>query len=572
MAPEVSRGDKYNLTADVYSFGILVYQIMTLKKPQASLERDWSQNNSALPTTWSKELREVLKNCVSEKISVRPYMDKINAVLEGEITLADAADKSADQNDGGDPEATTTPVTTVESIVKDFPVELPPVPEIGASQATPTSEKSNNASTILLITYLNLALYALCYQLQSPVEPFLVKSLVDKNSSSDGSSVNVSRAYGNLQSCFQTIQTIGSPLVGILLDRLGIQKTSALVFLASAISYAMLSMATDLTSLFCSKIPTVLQAAFLVAQATATTTLQNDSTQVASTIDAARAAALGRMTTAYTVGATLGPTIGGNLADRGDYSVGAKLAVAGSLLSVVLSLWFLPDTAKKVKESEENAVSKRSFLQELKHSGQLLVRSGLWPLLMIKILGGVIASMHSTVMPLIMTKDLDLEPSQLGLVMSSSMFAVAAFGAVAMAPLTQYLHSTRIFGMIQLGLLLRAVFGCGLAWIVSFLLPDDYKLLYSVIGFSICHALASHTLATGLTTQTTGMVSKEEQGSLLGLEHGLFSLARIVGPTLGTRLLEWKGLWAVEMTCGLVDVLLAVLAVFLLVQAKEKSL
>jgi hypothetical protein len=52
----------------------------------------------------------------------------------------------------------------------------------------------------------------------------------------------------------------------------------------------------------------------------------------------------------------------------------------------------------------------------------------------------------------------------------------------------------------------------------------------------------------------------------------LFSLARIIGPTLGTRLLEWKGLWSVEITCGLVDVLLAVLSVVLLVQGKQKSL
>ena len=467
--------------------------------------------------------------------------------------------------------------------------------------------KQQKANTILWITYLNIVLYALCYQLQRPVEPFLIKSLVQKETSfnnndddESSSSSSVRRAYGNLQSFFQTAQTIGSPLVGILLDRLGVQKTSCLVFLASALSYAILAVANDLTTLFASKIPTILQAAFLVAQATATTTLQqqqrgggeeekgesNNNSSSSFEMAAARAAALGRMTTAYTIGATLGPTIGGYLANHGDYSIGAQLAVVGSLISVVLSFMFLPnDTSSKTSNKdnknnnnkESSSTKKRgSLFEELKNSSKLLVRSGLWPLLMIKVLGGVIASMHSTAMPLVMTKEVGLEPSQLGVVMSSSMFAVAAFGAVAMAPLTKYLSTSgggRI-GMVELGLLLRAVMGCLLAWtVVSFSVESEEQsgaVVTRIIGVSICHALSSHTLATGLTTKTTGMVSKEEQGSLLGLEHGLFSLARIVGPTLGTRLLEIGGLWSVEICCGMVDITLAVLSVALLTSISKR--
>ena len=461
-----------------------------------------------------------------------------------------------------------------------------------ASNKNVPNQKNDHATTILWVTYLNLVLYALSYQLQRPVEPFLIQSLIEKNSdagnSDEDSAHDVRMAYGNLQSFFQAIQTIGSPLVGILLDRLGVRNTSALVFLASAMSYAMLAAATDLRGLFLSKLPTVLQAAFLVAQATATTTLQQSGdTATDESITAARAAALGRMTTAYTIGATLGPMMGGKLATHGDYTIGAKLAVAGSLASVVLSLVFLPSNhqhhlhSNPKKEDDpqpqEKQTPTKNFLQELQHSGKLLIRSGLWPLLMIKVLGGVMASVHSTAMPLIMTKDgLGWEPSQLGFVMSSSMFAVAAFGAVAMAPLTQIMEGSRL-GMMQWGLLTRAMMGCLLAWIISSSLDKENGistssgLMYSsVISVSIWHALASHTLATGLTTKTTGLVSKEEQGALLGLEHGLFSLARIVGPTIGTRLLEWGGLWSVEITCGVMDVILAVLSVSLLVRTKEK--
>jgi MFS family permease len=178
------------------------------------------------------------------------------------------------------------------------------------SEPMPNDNSKSVNATVLWVTYLNIVLYALCYQLQRPVEPFLIKSLTEQSGDHD----SVTRTYGNLQSFFNMAQMLGSPLVGILLDRIGIRYTSAIVFLSSALSYAILASAYDLHTLFLSKLPTVLQAAFLVAQATAATSTGGDA--------AARAAALGRMTTAYTCGATLGPALGGFLAGRGDFYIG----------------------------------------------------------------------------------------------------------------------------------------------------------------------------------------------------------------------------------------------------------
>ena len=154
-----------------------------------------------------------------------------------------------------------------------------------------TMVSDRQKTAVLWLTYLNIVLYALCYQLQRPVEPYLVQNLTVRSGNPPD---DVALSYGRLQSFFSTIQTIGSPLVGILLDRIGIRLTSALVFLSSAISYGILALATDMNMLFYSKVPTVLQHAFLVAQAAAaSSTVGNES---------ARAQALGRMTTAYTVG------------------------------------------------------------------------------------------------------------------------------------------------------------------------------------------------------------------------------------------------------------------------------
>jgi MFS family permease len=234
------------------------------------------------------------------------------------------------------------------------------------------------------------------------------------------------------------------------------------------------------------------------------------------------------------------------------------LAVFGSLISVVLSLVFLPNvkyTTPKTTPTEPPK-KKRSFLDDLRHSGELAVRSSLWPLLMVKVLGGVTASMHSTALPLVLTQQLGFDPAQLGMSMSGSMFAVATFSAIGMAPLTKALGST---GMVRSGLIGRALLGCVMAAIVAAGAESKEALLVRIVAVSIFHALAAHVLATGLTTQTTGSVGKQEQGALLGLEHSLFSLARIGGPTLGTTLLATgAGLWSVETACGSLDIFLVV--------------
>ena len=61
---------------------------------------------------------------------------------------------------------------------------------------------------------------------------------------------------------------------------------------------------------------------------------------------------------------------------------------------------------------------------------------------------------------------------------------------------------------------------------------------------------AGHVLATALTTASTGAVSPSDRGALLGLEHGLFSAARVVAPAAGIALLGAGGVGAVGAACA----------------------
>mmetsp|Transcript_45112 Transcript_45112/g.109153 ORF Transcript_45112/g.109153 Transcript_45112/m.109153 type:complete len:431 (+) Transcript_45112:94-1386(+) len=104
MAPEIKLKQKYNCSADVYSFGILVYQMLTLEVPISSTVRDWSTHNKYIPKDWSLETREVMGNCLqgAENLTQRPSMAKVVAEL-----LSNNNDKCATT-----PSATMTTTTS----------------------------------------------------------------------------------------------------------------------------------------------------------------------------------------------------------------------------------------------------------------------------------------------------------------------------------------------------------------------------------------------------------------------------------------------------------------------------
>jgi hypothetical protein len=135
--------------------------------------------------------------------------------------------------------------------------------------------------------------------------------------------------------------------------------------------------------------------------------------------------------------------------------------------------------------------------------------------------------------------------------------------------------------MASLGLVGRALMAPLMAVLVimsavSYNLSGSKGLVVmQVASVSVLHALSAHSLATGLTTQTTGAVEKDEQGTLLGLEHSLFSLARIAGPSIGTALLASKpsnldGFRLLAGCCAGIDLLLMMFLVLIQPQKSPK--
>lgn len=98
MAPEVALSQPYNLTADVYSFGLLLWQMCSLELPYDGMSRsDHAQyvveghERPVLNPSWSTPLRILMKRAWEPDPSLRPSMDSTHKILKREIaSLRDA--------------------------------------------------------------------------------------------------------------------------------------------------------------------------------------------------------------------------------------------------------------------------------------------------------------------------------------------------------------------------------------------------------------------------------------------------------------------------------------------------
>lgn len=307
-----------------------------------------------------------------------------------------------------------------------------------------------------------------------------------------------------------------------------------ITFLSSALSYYLLSISTTMNILYLSKIPTVFQAGFLCAQVGLSQSNKSD---------AARTTALGRLTMAYTVGAVIGPSLGGYLGASGDYYYGAKLAVGGSLLGIFLCIFMRPPPLEKVALSSDmknDGIVKAkdaSFITKLIDVIKLV-----WVILFSKVVSSVGNAIASTVFPLILKDTFHMSEQNLGFVMSAMSGMSAVVNGIFLSPLVACVGSLGLlcsvcFFSMSILTALQAVLA-----LPSFVALDTVSNgLYSYLGLAFVISMFQFVLGTILTSESTSRVSDDAKGTLLGLEHSLFATARIGAPMAGSMLLVQGG-------------------------------
>lgn len=188
----------------------------------------------------------------------------------------------------------------------------------------------------LVVVYVNLAMYAFCFQMQQPVLPATVKALVVGDDSSQD--------WAQFQSMNGMMQLGGGLVSGVLSDKFGSKNLLLLSFASSALCYLLQAQATDMTMLYVSQLPTVFQHAFMGAAAFIT-----DRTRPKD-----RAYMLGFNSVAYGVGMLFGPVLGGWLGQT-DLTTSAWIAAVGSVISCASIQLLLTDERKFTPSSKATA-------------------------------------------------------------------------------------------------------------------------------------------------------------------------------------------------------------------------
>ena len=93
MAPEVALSRPYNLSADIYSFGTMLWEIMSLSKPYIGFNKYMfteivvhGGGRPSMSNSWPLPLRNLISRCWSKDMKERPSANECYLTLRGIIT------------------------------------------------------------------------------------------------------------------------------------------------------------------------------------------------------------------------------------------------------------------------------------------------------------------------------------------------------------------------------------------------------------------------------------------------------------------------------------------------------
>jgi hypothetical protein len=138
------------------------------------------------------------------------------------------------------------------------------------------------------------------------------------------------------------------------------------------------------------------------------------------------------------------------------------------------------------------------------------------------------------------------------------MSVMSAFNALVngflLSPITNFFHGN-LMGLIKYCCLWMFIFyGIQYAF-ASTTFGEPLDILngyYPFIVTCIILSMYQYVLSTVITSESTTRVDRHSKGTLIGLEHSLFALARTWTPQVGLWVLTWGGVSGVSGVCGAV--------------------
>ena len=353
---------------------------------------------------------------------------------------------------------------------------------------------------------------------------------------------------GLLAAAYSLFQLLSAPILGELSDKFGRRPILLFSVGGTALSFGLLGIANSIPLLFLSRI-------IDGASGGNISTAQAYIADITSKEN--RTEGMGMMMAAFSLGFILGPALGGLLSVYG-YAVPALVAGAIALIATILTYFFLPESIK-VNEATMATVKKRKKFFNFQDFRDALTHPEVGLFLTISFMMMFAFSLMQGTFALFSEHSLHLTAKDNGYI-----FAYLGF-----------------IGIVMQMFLLKRI----LKWI-----PERKAIVISIICMAVALGmiafstnmsllfLAVTLLAFGNSVSgpvLAGLVSKKtpdnEQGNIMGVNQSIGSIARLVGPILGTFMYSQLGMRAPYLIATAVLSITALFSVknLLFVEARE---
>ena len=320
---------------------------------------------------------------------------------------------------------------------------------------------------------------------------------------------------GLLFSSFFACQFVSGPVWGHISDRIGRKSVLIVSQIGATIGWAMLGFAHNIATVFAARIVEGVSGGNIsITQAYVSDLVEPKQ----------RTRAYAYVSAAFSAGFVFGPALGGTLYHRYGYAAPFLAAAALQLLTLVLTIFMLPESRTKDQDA-----TVASFLE----IGRSLANSRVAPLLWQLWAYSLALYAWFGVMALWFKADLHLRPDQ-------AAFIFAGFGVVN--TIFQALVTGRVAD--RLGDRVTSNLGLALAAAAFALVPFVRSSLALIPQFGLF--MAGMALARpALTALLTEAAPKNQRGAILGTGSALDNLSGVLMPPVSTGALQRYGApWA----------------------------
>ena len=349
---------------------------------------------------------------------------------------------------------------------------------------------------------------------------------------------------GLLVGIFSLMQFLFTPVWGSLSDRYGRKPIIVMSLIGSVVSNLLLAFV--FSEIILSAVLFITARAFAGIFAANISAAQAVISDITSPED--RTKGIGLISAAFGLGFVFGPAIGGVLSQNFGYSFPVYISAALSLVAVLLAVFVLKETLPKEiqlrnrnKKSSTNPLNIKLFIKTLKDQsiGKYII------IFFVAVFS--FSNIFGTIQLFAERKDgLNLNQAEIGYVFSF----MGLVGAVVQIFLIKIFKQK--FGEVNslvLGCFL-AIFGLGM---IGF--SESVPFLLITLGILALGNGMNSTIAISLLSQN---VNQEEQGTVLGINQSLGSLARFLGPVWGGFVYQFLGYKYPFITGGVFMLLITV--------------